>query len=152
MTKLEIKVIKESFPSIPFETLECIINATGNSEVAVEMLCGIFEEPVILEVSNKRDSTEFNPTFVSYNPFKKTVEYTYHSIPQRTVWVPKINPVINVPFEEIPEALYSYSDDKPAKFLGISTEELRKEHTQVRVFGEPSVKVSTNTCDLSRWQ
>lgn len=80
------------------QTLLDVVNATGNPEIAIQMLEGTYEKPFILtEKIGKWDTKKYNTTvisslgeeetvdmeeripiiytFVSYNPFKDEVTY-----------------------------------------------------------------------------
>lgn len=82
------------------QTLLDVVNATGNPEIAIQMLEGTYEKPFILtEKIGKWDTKKYNTTvisslgeeetiemeeripiiyqFISYDPFKDLVTYKY---------------------------------------------------------------------------
>ena len=82
------KIIKMALESKGFsnETADIILEiagATGNTEVAVSKLLGIYEPPVIANESGvaqkERDSNSI-ATFISFNPYKNEVKYSYQSV------------------------------------------------------------------------
>ena len=78
MNKVIQKLLMLTFPSIDVSSLSEIVNATPNPELATEILCGMYEPPVLPK--KVKEKTEDNPrimTLKSYDKWRDRVEYSY---------------------------------------------------------------------------
>ena len=144
MKKETSKVIKAllaiKFANCDVEALCEIVNATPNPDVATEILCGLYEEPIIPEKSilnmylgNKDRNTEC--TFESYNKWDTRVTFRYLKIKTRSGYFPKeidTNIITNDNFNE----LVVNEKSVPTRYITIETGE---------TYGD------TSTCDLEDW-
>jgi hypothetical protein len=153
MEKILKALLAAKVPGVDIDILNEIIQATPNPEIATEMLCGLYEEPVISPIPVKPLSKMYyNPQFLKYDKLKERVYFTYQKSKTKKYWVGKgETPVYggNIGIEE-KEGTYYRSDI--AKLLGISEQEVRDRYIQVEVGGEPSDEVSTSDTYLSSWQ
>lgn len=78
MNKIErIALISKGFASDVVDAIIEVANATGNSTVAIEKLLGVYEAPKPVQYSYQHSGKEKVSTFVSFDPFKDQVTYSY---------------------------------------------------------------------------
>ncbi len=88
MTNKIINALLESkFPELDIKALLEVVNATPNAETAVEILCGLYEEPVFPILVKTEGRTEF--TFISYNKWDNAVICSYVQPLHRSSYFPK---------------------------------------------------------------
>lgn len=78
MSKISQKLLAITFPTVDIDSLNEIVSATPNPELATEILCGLYEPPVLPK--KVKEKTEDNPrimTLKSYDKWRDRVEYTY---------------------------------------------------------------------------
>jgi hypothetical protein len=80
MNNIISKLIAVTFPSANIEHLMEVINATPNPIIATEILCGIYQEPVIptkVLTREYKGSEARECTFKSFDKWLDAVTYTY---------------------------------------------------------------------------
>jgi hypothetical protein len=79
MTNIEKALLSNVYPHVDIQLLEEVINATPNTAVATEILCGIYSEPEVPQMVNKDDKKTIVYHMTKYNKWKDTVDYTYQT-------------------------------------------------------------------------
>lgn len=154
MNKIINALLAAKYPNVDVAALSEIVAATPNAEVATEILCGLYEMPIINEqpsekmLSNRKD--EFNITFLSYNKFNDEITYEYQSRKYKSVVVPKNATIDEYPDYNTSESA-SYNDSANAEKLGITVEEFRNNYKTVIVYGDLSSNKNTRNVSLSTW-
>ena len=135
-----------------------VVNATVNPQLAVAILLGEYNEPVIpRNIMHTKDnafgkhcSNRCNLAFVSYSPFTNEVEYTYNGEKTTEAWVPKSENDLH-PSQRTGVSKTRWSDDA-AKELGISHDDFGNLYTYEVISREWDYeKLLTATCDLQKW-
>jgi hypothetical protein len=78
MSKIISKLLSVQFPTVDSESLMEIINATSNPELATEILCGLYEQPII-PVMTRKHNRHNNAvlTLTKYDKWNDKVHYSY---------------------------------------------------------------------------
>jgi len=78
MSKIISKLLSVQFPTVDLASLMEIINATPNPELATEILCGLYEQPVI-PVMVRKDNRHNGEvlTLTKYDKWEDRVHYSY---------------------------------------------------------------------------
>ena len=78
MSKIISKLLSVQFPTVDSASLMEIINATPNPELATEILCGLYEQPIIPAMTRK-DSRHNGEvlTLTKYDKWNDRVHYSY---------------------------------------------------------------------------
>ena len=78
MSKIISKLLSVQFPTVDLASLMEIINATPNPELATEILCGLYEQPVIpaMTRTHNRHNGEVL-TLTKYDKWQDKVHYSY---------------------------------------------------------------------------
>ena len=153
MEKVILALLKVKFAGVDVNALMEIIHATPNPVVATELLCGLYEAPVInpLPKPEYRPTSETNFIMQSFDKFKNEITYTYTSVKSKEVWLKKGQAL--PAFEDttvVSVSDYYYREDM-AKKLGLSDEEA-KTYEKRYVLGPVQEGIKTSTCSLSSWQ
>ena len=144
MNKIIIEALKSAKPTV--EQLLEVIYATGNVEVATEILLGVYELPSIEGLCKRESDTEVNVKFISYNKFDNTVTYSYNRVECINRWIPNDKGV------ELVNAIGSYVwPDDAAAYLKMTEEEFKATHTKHSFKSEPSEKVYHSEMPLDVW-
>lgn len=144
MNKIIIEALKGAKPTV--EQLLEVINATGNVEVATEILLGVYETPKIEEVCKRESENEINVEFVSFDKFDLTITYSYNRVNTMQRWLPNDKPL------SLENAIGSYTwSDDAAKSLGMSEENFKATHSKHTFISEPSKERFHSTMSLSVW-
>lgn len=78
MSKIISKLLSVQFPTVDSESLMEIINATPNPELATEILCGLYEQPIIPVMTRKHDRHNGEVlTLTKYDKWNDRVHYSY---------------------------------------------------------------------------
>lgn len=78
MNKIISKLLSVQFPAVDLESLMEIVNATRNPELATEILCGLYEEPIFPEmVILERRHNDAILKMTSYDKWNDKVHYSY---------------------------------------------------------------------------
>lgn len=144
-------LLEVNFPGKSDILLE-IANATPNPDVAVEILCDLYEDPEIPQepASVKSFSkSQKQIIFNSFNKFKREITYSFYRVECDEVWVAK---GAGIPeYGSYDKKLTHWNSKEVATFLDITEEELRDLYTRVTVYGPISETISTSTCSLNDW-
>lgn len=140
--KLFNVLLDTKFPDMNKESLTKVLYATGNHEIALEILLGIYEEPVFRKMIAPTDC-RVNQSFISYNPFTDKVHYKYNEIKKETGWFKKGT-------EELVSNLY-WADDAARK-LSIPEDEFKSSHERRIISETISEKWEEGSCDASTWK
>lgn len=125
-----------------------ICSKTENLPVAIEILLGIYEEPIINKMA--KDNTQYrNRVFVDYCPFSDKVTYKANRVKSDDAWFLKDDDAIET---NIVYAGYYTSDAmKRANFKG-SEEEFLKKYER-KVWKETvNEKTEESTISLRNWR
>ncbi len=120
MNKIIEKLLSVQFPNITTDVLLQIINATPNPEVATEMLCGLYVEPVI-KYKRVNDGKRIL-TFDLYDKWNEKVEFYYMTDTVRAAYFKrgvKLEEITMENFESLKADMNTPSDDKV--YLNIPT-------------------------------
>lgn len=147
MNKIIKTALLNTFKDINIDALLQVIEATGNSIVATEILLGIYEQPEILEKS-KDTSSEQNRTFISYDPIKDIVTYSYNEIKSKSGYVLKDteNPKVTDFIEH-----KNYYESDIAKELNLTIEEFKAKYIKVVVIINFDDTIRYSSSSLSNW-
>ena len=138
------------FPEADMTTLYKVIAATGNEAVATEMLAGLYVEAILIQQSIKRSKNEINPTFISFDPFKNEVTYSYFSRESVEVWQKSGEELLT--WETRKTGPKAYYGRDLATELGITPDEVSENWSKVYIYGPISEIASTSVTNLSNWQ
>lgn len=137
MNKVIQKLLAITFPTVDIDSLNEIVSATPNPELATEILCGLYEPPV-LPKKVKENSGE-NPktmTFKSYDKWRDSVDYTY--IREKTIdgYFPKGTDRSTITLENIKELRQDWRSGQEMMNIVLKTGE---------------TVVDNSYCSLSTW-
>lgn len=134
MTKIINALLEAKFTGMNVPALLEIINATPNPSIATEILCGLYEEPVINPTKVEKDGSV--KTFKSYDKWNDKVTYSYLRAETKSAYFPS-----NVNKEDINmenfNSLKAESSANNARWLSIPT---------------GAEIADTSYCSLSNWQ
>ena len=147
MNKIIQALLETKFPTLNIVDLLEVVGATPNPEVAVEILCGLYEEPKV-EGFGKDTNSEVNRIFLSYDKFNDKVTYSYNKRASKTIYALKSREV-DPPFET--KDIEGYYISEKAKTLKITEEEFKNLYEQVTLFGEVEKNTRTTEVTLSQW-
>jgi len=80
------KLLSLMYPSMDVDLLMEVIEATPNPEIATQIMCGLYAEPVIVKDKLYEGIAR---TLVSYNKWNDTVEYSYQRETTVSAYFPK---------------------------------------------------------------
>ena len=154
------KIIAIALESKGFKDLDGlmeVIAATGNPEVATELLLGCYESPTIRQHPNTsryaKRLDEIAHTFCYFDKFKGTVHYKYNLCPYTEIWVNKnVDSLPTYDEAKDNETMRIWDASMVAKKLNITVEEFRQGFERKTVYDTPKTVWSTGSCDLSDWQ
>ena len=147
MNKIIQALLETKFPTLNIVNLLEVVGATPNPEVAVEILCGLYEEPKVEEFG-KDINSEVNRVFLSYDKFNDKVTYSYNKRASKTIYALKSREV-DPPFET--KDIEGYYISEKAKTLKITEEEFKTLYEQVVLFGEVEKNSRTTEIMSSQW-
>lgn len=125
-----------------------VINATGNPQVAAEMLLGVYEYPVVPTQPGKVIQNQYhNPLKESYNPFTDEVTFKCYYTKTKTGWVAKS--IEEPTVEDIVSDTYYRTD--AALELNMDVEEFESLYERKSIVTSINDYESTTTTSLSRW-
>jgi hypothetical protein len=153
MEKILKALLAAKVPGVDIDILNEIIQATPNPTIATEMLCGLYEEPVISQTPlTKQSDSETDHQFVKYDKFKEAVCYKYREIKTERYWVKEgETPVIGGNIGVL-KSYHVSNYTELAKKLEISEEEAKSSYSLVVIKSEPSEKVRESSCNITSWQ
>jgi len=131
MTKVIKALLAMKFPSIDVNSLMEVVEATPNPTLATEILCGLYEAPVIPEFKKCEDGVK---TFKSYDKWNNQVVYSYEYKKKIYINIPKEIDAMNVTFENYKTFETSYASGK-TKDISILTGEIEI-HTSYESLGD----------------
>lgn len=85
--KIIEQLLRLTFPTINVDQLMEVIGATKSPETAVEILCGLYEEPQIPKMINYPNRGVCK--FISYDKWESKVSYSYHRPDTKNAYFPK---------------------------------------------------------------
>ena len=132
--KHALKGVIDSKSGASVDALVEIIAATPDSSLAIAMLFGGYESPVITEVVIN-DSTKEIFYFVSYNIWSKEVTYKYTENKRKHIYVSKDLDTSVITLDNYKEFEISWSSDKAKSFNLIL----------------PELVTKTSSMHLSKW-
>lgn len=132
--KIAEALLKLEFPTIDTSTLLEVVNQTPNPDMAIELLCGIYEEPEI--TIKDRVISDKECTFLRYDKWFDRVYYTYSKAVTRGAYFPKGIDKKSINMENF-DSLKLSSSDSDSPYLYIPTGE---------------TKLAEDFCSLSRWE
>lgn len=144
MNKIIIAALASAKPTV--EQLLEIINATGNVEVATEVILGVYEQPAIEPECKRVSESEVSIEFISFDKFTNTVTFSYNRVNTMKRFIPNNKPV------SVENAIGSYTwSEDAAEALNMSLEEFDKTHTMHTFKSAPSTERFHSSMPLSVW-
>jgi len=77
MNKIIKALLEAKYPTIDTSVLLEVVSVTPNAEIATEMLCGLYEDPVIPNKMVNAKTREGVLTFIKYDKWTDKVHYSY---------------------------------------------------------------------------
>lgn len=157
MTKLQVIVLKGLFPQSTdagfLAAIQEVVEATGNVEVAIEKLAGIYEIPCLFQTSpknytNGRGNVNLQATGV--NHFTDELTFTYQECEGQWGFVPKGQPVPHL--KSLREEFVKTTAEKAARLLEIELTEFKELYEEKYILGDVKPEVKTGRCQLKDWQ
>jgi hypothetical protein len=134
MNNLERKLIELTFPTLNADALMEITSATPNGRVAIEILCGIYIEPVF--VQDKLTSDDVARTFMSYDKWNEQITYKYQEEETVYEYFPKSVDKGSITLDNYKSLACNYNSEKDPYRHSIKT---------------GVIKVKTNCCSVKDW-
>lgn len=155
MNKLIIAALLTKFDQETVNGMLPVLEATNNSEVAAEMLLGLYEEPEIPSTPVKLSNFSVRKVeiaFLNFNPFKQEIKFQHKECETISGWFKK---GIDTDLPSTTE----YSREDAAKVLGLTPKEVDQQYIYRTVPLEDTVKkdadgkeiLYTDTCSLASW-
>jgi hypothetical protein len=137
MNKIIEKLLTVTFPTVEIANLLEIVSATPNPELATEILCGLYVEPILPE--KVKENSGGNPktmTFKSYDKWTNRVDYSY--IREKTIdgYFPKGTDRSTITLENIKELRQEYRSGQDMMNIVLKTGE---------------TVLDSSYCSLSTW-
>jgi len=114
MNNLEKELIRMKFPNIDVNSVLEILEATGNTRVATEILCGIYQNPKVKKKIEDRGSIF---TFISFNKWLDEVKYSYEVEDLKSGYFDKSINLEEISLENWEDYDTGYSSDKVSHSL-----------------------------------
>jgi thymidylate synthase len=147
MEKITRLALSLKFNPGDIDSIMEIIEATGNTQVATEILLGVYEAPEVAIIA-PNTKYETNRKLVNYDKFKDEVKYTYNSVKELSAWFLKGQEDLSL---ENSVSKKTWTDDV-AKELAISTDEVRRLYTKKVYDREIDPRDNTSITSLKNWQ
>ncbi len=130
MLKITKALLEAKFPALNINSLMEIVAATPNPEVATEILCGLYEEPIVPNKVENRDGVVY--TLNSYDKWQNRVNYSYERKITKGAYFPEGTKVSDVTMENFDTLKVSSGNN----YLHVPT---------------GKTEIATSYEDLSRW-
>jgi len=124
MNKIIKELLKSKFANADVDAILEVINVSPNAQIATEILCGLYEEPIV-KYSQVESKNEGILTFVKYDKWNDKVTYTYYSEDSRGAYFPKGTQKSDVNMDNF-ESMKVSSSTSGAEYLYIPTGQLKK--------------------------
>lgn len=136
MSKIIEKLLTVTFPTIDINGLLEVVSVTPNPELATEILCGLYEKPVLPRVVQETSGDKRELTFKSYNKWDDKVYYSY--IKEKTIngYFPKGTVKEEITLENFKEREVSWKSGMDQVNISLKTGE---------------TIVDTSYCSSSNW-
>jgi hypothetical protein len=136
MNKIIEKLLTVTFPTVDVNSLLEVVTATPNPTIATEILCGLYEEPILPKLVQETSGDKRELTFKSYNKWDDKVHYSY--IKEKTIngYFPKGTVREEITLENFKEREVSWKSGMDQVSFSLKT-------------GETSV--DTSYCSSSNW-
>jgi len=134
MNKIMQVALNATFKPEQVNALMEVIGATPNPEMAIELLLGIYEEPVLLDVINDKGIIK---TLTSVNHWENNVRYSYNEEKIIRLYVLSDQDVAEVNLENYKQFEQQWKSDIGLKSIQLSTGE---------------IKQCSGNCNVSNWQ
>jgi hypothetical protein len=137
------------FPEEHIDNILLVSNATGNSRVAVEVLLGVYERPIIKEriVDTSNYGDRVNRVFLSYDIFKEEVKYQYNVAKRKSAWFDKECKELT---EENIISKKSYTEDASSE-VGMTRSEFTSKYEWKTYHIEIDKTIYTGEMELTKW-
>ena len=113
--KLQHKLLTLAFPEMEVSNLLEIITATPNPDTAMEILLGMYEEPVIGTCGDK-NLAEKDPKFLSFNKWTNKVDYSYIEETKKSAYFPKDIDTSTITLENMDKLSCEWESSKTINF------------------------------------
>ena len=136
MNKIIEKLLTVTFPTVDINGLLEVVSSTPNPELATEILCGLYVEPVLPKVVQETSGDKRELTFTCYDKWEDRVHYSY--IKEKTIhgYFPKGTVKEEITLENFKEREVSYKSGMDQVSLYLKTGE---------------TIVDTSYCSSSNW-
>jgi len=124
MNKIIEKLLTVTFPTVEINNLMEIIEATPNPEIATEILCGLYQSPVLPKVVRETSGDMKELTLKSYNKWDGRVNYSYTKEKQINGYFPKGTLKEDITLDNFKEKKVEWGSQKDLVTIYINTGEL----------------------------
>jgi hypothetical protein len=121
--KIIQELLKMKFPTVDINSLMEIISATPNPEIATEIMCGIYVEPIVGSHTRVQHKNRGVCTFISYDKWTNNLVYSYQEETNDGGYYPKGTVKTDLTLENYKSLKVSSSGD--SVWLTIPTGEIR---------------------------
>lgn len=146
MSKLTRVALATRFDEKDVDNILVIAEATGNVRTSVEMLLGIYEEPLVYTDVPDTDR-QANKKFIKFDPFAEKVHYSYNTVKSKSAWFRKEEEELTK--ENIANDNYFLSD--AAKEMGMDEDEFRDKHVKRVYHRDVSDEERFDEISLKTW-
>ena len=129
--------VKQIAANIDLKGLMQVIAKTGNTDLALQMLAGVYRTPnlakkVLLEVNN----TFHQCTLGSYNPWEEEIHFSFQRNKSKHIYILKNVNVEEITFENYKDYEQSWSSSKDLKGISVQL---------------PEIETAYSSCALATW-
>jgi len=123
MNKIIEKLLTVTFPTVETNNLLEIVSATPNPELATEILCGLYQEPIFPVKVQENSGDKKVLTFCSYDKWTDKVYYSY--IKEKTIsgYFPKGTVVEDITLDNFKEKQEDWKSGTGQVHISVKTGE-----------------------------
>lgn len=151
MEKIVKALLKSRFPNSSIDALMEVVYNTPDATVATEILCGIYEEPVInivpsdAFVNARAKNNVHDIQLIGYNKWTKNIEYSYMQKKSKDYFKHK-KAAYELTYEEAVQANHGWDLSAYLRDNNIPDDE-RNEYIRMTAYGELTTTRSTTVTD-----
>jgi hypothetical protein len=124
MNKIIEKLLTVTFPTVEINNLMEIIEATPNPEIATEIICGLYQSPVLPKVVRETSGDMRELTLTSYNKWDDRVNYSFTKEKRINGYFPKGTLAEDITLDNFKEKKVEWGSEKDLVTIYIKTGEL----------------------------
>lgn len=123
MEKIMKALLAAKNPTLNVDALLEVVNATTNPQVATEILCGLYTEPLIFSLSDLSRISENKDEcrFISYDKWTDTVVYSYLKHEVISMYLPKETDIVLITLDNYKEHKVNWRSDGSTKSFDLHT-------------------------------